>query len=318
MKRSATFLALLVSLVLAVAARAGNCTSITVTNVVFGNYSVYSTQAIDVEGSVSVTCTPNTVAKIAITAGSSGTFAQRRMPNGTSYVYYNLFTNGTRSSSTIWGDGSPGATATEVQFAASEPGAKTTVLPIYARAYAGADATVGTHTDLLSVRVTWSSPGGGPGGSGALAAVSLTASTTVIAQCSMTTQDLDFGAYDPLSANFSSPLRNSAAKIVVKCTRGATGAVGLNLGSNASGTTRRMAAGGGNFLTYELYRDATYSSGQIWSSTNRKSAVSTGKDNPLIVTGESGGFTIFGQVPGGQVNAASGSYSDTITATVNY
>jgi spore coat protein U domain-containing protein, fimbrial subunit CupE1/2/3/6 len=126
--------------------------------------------------------------------------------------------------------------------------------------------------------------------------------------CSITTTAVNFGSYDPLVANATSPLDGTGA-VIVACTKGAGTRIDLGLGANPSGSTRRMQAGT-DFLAYELYQNAgrttTWRSG---SSAGQTIATAPNK-NPRT-------FVVYGRVPAGQ-DVAAGSYSDTVLATINF
>ncbi len=102
----------------------------------------------------------------------------------------------------------------------------------------------------------------------ATATANLAVSATVTNNCTISTKALAFGAYDPVVANASTNL-DGLGGIVVACTKGASADIGLGLGANMSGTTRRMVAGGTNYLTYELYQGfrLRHGVGQRWHGT---------------------------------------------------
>src|SRR5687767_15231085 len=95
----------------------------------------------------------------------------------------------------------------------------------------------------------------------ATATANLSATATVINNCTISTAPLAFGNYDPVSANAAADL-DASGTVTIACTKGTTATIGLGLGSNASGSTRRMTDGSGNFLTYELYQEAAET--RIW------------------------------------------------------
>jgi spore coat protein U-like protein len=86
------------------------------------------------------------------------------------------------------------------------------------------------------------------------ASSSLTVTANVVKNCTITTAPVAFGNYDSVAANATAPL-DGIGTVTVTCTKGAAAKVGLNDGSNAQGTTRRMSQGATDHLTYELYRD---------------------------------------------------------------
>jgi len=145
-------------------------------------------------------------------------------------------------------------------------------------------------------------------GLAASASASLTVSASVANNCTISTSALNFGSYDPIGVHASSNL-DGTGSVTITCTKGAVTTVGLDLGGNASGSTRRMAAGP-EMLTYELYKEVSRVS--VWGNS--------GAD--LLDTGTAPSraprsFTVYGRVPSGQ-DVSAGSYSDTVTATVNF
>ena len=118
---------------------------------------------------------------------------------------------------------------------------------------------------------------------------------------------MNFGNYDPVVANATAPL-DGTGTVTVTCTRGALSKVGLNPGSNAQGTTRRMSQGATEYLTYELYKDAGHST--VWGDT-----ADTALDVPAAPSQAPRNFTVYGRVAAAQ-DAAVGTYTDTVLATV--
>jgi spore coat protein U-like protein len=81
---------------------------VTTTNLAFGTYSPLAFGNTDTTGSIKINC-GGVVGllipfNIAITAGSGGSYAARRMKSGANLLAYNLYTDA--SYTTIWGDGS--------------------------------------------------------------------------------------------------------------------------------------------------------------------------------------------------------------------
>jgi spore coat protein U domain-containing protein, fimbrial subunit CupE1/2/3/6 len=136
----------------------------------------------------------------------------------------------------------------------------------------------------------------------------LSVSTSVSKNCSITTTPVAFGAYDPVVANVTTPL-DAAGAVIVTCTKGAGTRIDLNAGANASGSIRRMA-GGGDFLTYELYQDTTRTT--VWGSGSGAGQTITGAPSKAPRT-----FTVFGRIPAGQ-DVVAGAYADTVVATINF
>jgi spore coat protein U-like protein len=145
--------------------------------------------------------------------------------------------------------------------------------------------------------------------SGQTASTSLAVSATVTKNCTITTAPVNFGAYDPVAANATAPL-DGIGTVTVTCTKGAAAKVGLGVGSNAQGTTRRMGGGTTSYLTYELYRDSSHTT--VWGDT-----VDNALDVPAAPSRNPQSFTVYGRVVAAQ-DVTVGSYTDTVVATVNF
>jgi len=135
----------------------------------------------------------------------------------------------------------------------------------------------------------------------------------VNANCNITTADIDFGTYDPVSANVSTDALASGGVALV-CTKGATGVtVGLGLGGNASGSNRNMS-NGTDALHYELYQDAAHST--VWASSG--AGLQTWAAFGTIASQGTGvSKTVYGRVFAAQ-DVSVGAYTDSVTATVNF
>jgi len=147
----------------------------------------------------------------------------------------------------------------------------------------------------------------------ATATSNLSVTASVSANCSISTAPVAFGAYDPVSANAATPLSGTGT-VNVTCTNGASTTVTLGQGSNANtGSTdvapaRRLSDGTTHFLTYSLYQDTGRTT--VWGNTVGTGVANTG-------TGTQTAITVYGSVDAGQ-NVPSGSYSDTVVATVTF
>ena len=120
---------------------------------------------------------------------------------------------------------------------------------------------------------------------------------------------MNFGNYDPVTANATAPL-DGIGTVTVTCTKGAPAKVGLNTGGNAQGTTRRMSQGAAEYLTYELYKEASHTT--VWGDT-----ADTALDLVAAPSRDPRTFTVYGRVAAAQ-DATVGNYTDTVVATVNF
>src|SRR5687768_6736124 len=142
----------------------------------------------------------------------------------------------------------------------------------------------------------------------ATATANLSATATVINNCTISTAALAFGNYDPVGANAAANL-DGTGTVTISCTKGTTATIGLGLGANASGTTRRMTDGSGNFLTYEMYQEVGHST--VWNT-------GAGLLSPAAAPSKAArNFTVYGAVTSNQ-DITAGSYTDTVVATVNF
>ena len=145
--------------------------------------------------------------------------------------------------------------------------------------------------------------------SGQQASSSLTVNASVSKNCTISTSPVNFGAYDPVTANATAPL-DGTGSVIVTCTKGAPAKVGLGTGSNAQGATRRMLGDTAAHLIYELYTDTSRTT--VWGDT-----ASTALDIPAAPDRNPRTFSVYGRVTAGQ-DAAVGTYTDTVVATVNF
>jgi spore coat protein U-like protein len=143
----------------------------------------------------------------------------------------------------------------------------------------------------------------------------LPVSASVAANCTISTSAVAFGAYDPTVANASTPLDQDGS-VTVTCTSGASTTITLGEGDNAdTGSTpaapvRRMSDGAGtpHYLAYSLYQDSGRTT--VWGDTAGTGVPHTGDGTATTVN-------VYGRVGAGQ-NVPTGSYSDTVVATVTF
>lgn len=124
----------------------------------------------------------------------------------------------------------------------------------------------------------------------------------VVADCQITAQDLNFGTYSTAAAATGSTPLN------LRCTPGSAATVSLDGGT--SGNPQQRVMQGPGDLNYQLYRDAAL---QDPIDTSGAAFQLQGSDN----TGETVVYTVYGQVPSGQLVPA-GNYVDIIRVTVQY
>lgn len=138
------------------------------------------------------------------------------------------------------------------------------------------------------------------------ATTNMNVSATVVATCSLTAADMSFGNYSGLAINAS-------AALSITCTNGAPYTIGLSAGltNDTANNTRQMlnSSNSSSLLSYGLYQDSG-------------SATPWGDATGALVSGNGAGttqtITVYGKVPEGQLMSKTGTYSDTVVATINY
>jgi spore coat protein U-like protein len=141
----------------------------------------------------------------------------------------------------------------------------------------------------------------------ASANTSFTVTANVLAKCTITAANLNFGDYDPTNVNPN----DASSTITVRCNKNKAYDVGLDAGtfSGATVTTRTMTGADTAGLSYGLYQDAAR--GTNWGNTiGTDTAHGTGSGSDQYLT-------VYGRIPAGQ-SVVDGSYADTITATITY
>jgi len=148
MSRVPWTIALLVMMVGAPKAEAA-CT-VTATAVAFGSYDVFAAGPTDSTGTIIYRCSASDHdIRIAISAGTSGTYTNRTLKRSTDDLLYNLYYNGFTQ---VWGDGSGGTTT---YFIKNPPNNQDVTLVVFGRITAGQDVGVGSYTDTVVVTLEY-------------------------------------------------------------------------------------------------------------------------------------------------------------------
>lgn len=309
------------------AAQAQSCWNGGKSDLIFDPVAVGST--VDATGTVELTCQaswllPATFRVCVYAAGYPGAanIAPRLMSNnGTDgqperFMPYNLYSNIARTN-ILGPKGNGSYSAYVLTFSVPAATTQTVTIPIYGRATASAGLP-GGHTFYAysnTVTVDWAG--------GLLTPIScdtvllaargtatfgLQAQATTINSCVVaiaSASDMDFGSHASLASAWT-----GTSTITLDCPSNTTWQLGLSNGLHALGTQRRMAGPGGDFVNYELYRDAART--QRWGSTLGGDTYPkpTTATNPMSLT-------VYGRVPA-QPDVTPGVYIDTITVTLTY
>jgi spore coat protein U-like protein len=128
------------------------------------------------------------------------------------------------------------------------------------------------------------------------------------ANCSIATTSIAFGNYDVFSA---SPT-DTTGSVSFTCNATASIAITLSKGSSPTFSRRRLNGPPPDTLNYNLYLDVARTT--VWGDGTASTATYTNTNPPVntqVVV------TIYGRIPAGQ-DVSAGTYTDTITATINF
>jgi spore coat protein U-like protein len=133
-----------------------------------------------------------------------------------------------------------------------------------------------------------------------------TFSTTLIADCQISTSSVEFGSVGVLTA-----AKNGQGALGVTCTSGTTYNVGLDNGQTGAGPTQRLMKKGSEAVTYGLYKNSARD--QPWGLAAQGVGFVAGGTG----VGASQPMTVYGRVPA-QNTPSPGAYADSVIATVTY
>jgi spore coat protein U-like protein len=147
----------------------------------------------------------------------------------------------------------------------------------------------------------------------------LTVTANVNASCSINTNPVSFGSYNPANAQ---PTYVSGS-VTVACVKGSVPVIslsgGLNPGANPGERAMKHTVGT-DLLSYFLYKPASVVANTACTTTetNPWGSVGTERFEPGTSTGIAAStYNICGKIPAAQ-DVSTGSYQDTVTATVEF
>jgi spore coat protein U-like protein len=301
------------------AASAQTC-SAAVSPVAFGSVSPVRNTVVNITGTITVSCTWTsgiTLNQAQVCLNLTGG-TPRNMLNGTKTLQYGLYSDSNHS--IAWGATSAGTTPISVQL--TRPGASgtsTVNVTVYGQ-IPGAQTlvkTVSNATTVYTEAIASSSTSLNYGGYtlGLLPACAVLASNgtfpftvnaSVINDCNISATNL---AFLPNAGPLSSAI-SATGTIGVQCTNGDAYNVSLSSGANGTIANRKMKSAAGNVVSYQLYLDMGHT--MLWGDGSAGSVMGFGTG-----TGATQSLTVYGLVPA-QTTPAPGSYSDTVTATINF
>lgn len=140
----------------------------------------------------------------------------------------------------------------------------------------------------------------------------MSVSASVSDVCVISAGALSFGAYDPVSG----AAVNGTATLSVACTEGASADVTLDQGANpdsGGGSTAaaplRQMISGSDLLAYTLFQDSGRTT--VWGDTSDTAV------GYLAADSSEANITVYGTITGSQ-SVPSGSYGDTVVATITF
>lgn len=140
-------------------------------------------------------------------------------------------------------------------------------------------------------------------------------SATVQAACTITTNSLAFGNYNPLSGS----ALQVPTTLDVTCSVGSIPTVSMGAGNNVLGNQRRMASGTER-LNYSINQPSANTPGAACAYTTSWGDGTVAGSTLLLTAATSltaRTYNVCGEIPAGQ-SAATGSYNDTVVATVSF
>jgi spore coat protein U-like protein len=290
-------------------ARAAESCTTSVQPLAFGTIGTPTAQR-DTTANITVTClgTPGTPVRACLAVGAGAapsSVLDRRMFNGAASVAYQITSLG----GALWGDytSAPGQ---EVSVPIASNGSGSAVVTMYGRIAAGQNVTAATYTASVQVQTRIPS-GGSPCGNGtgnAQPATSFNVSADLRGTCTITASPINFGTVANLLT-----AQSASGSLAVACTIAMPYSIALNAGSTTGNTiaARKLSLGGSGpgIVSYQLYQDGGFST--LWGDGT------TGATYPGTGTGTLQNIPVHARVPA-QPTPASGTYRDTVTATITY
>jgi len=132
----------------------------------------------------------------------------------------------------------------------------------------------------------------------------LSLQVTVQESCSLSGTTLNFGTY---SSGQQTPLDAEGDITYTSCPEGLL-TIALDGGGGGNVNARRLSAGNGDTLAYQLYRNSARS--QIWGTGSEAQQIN-------LLAPNSGTVTVYGRIPGG-AEVRAGAYTDTVNITMTF
>lgn len=129
--------------------------SVSTSGLAFGQYNPFSATPTNINGTITLSCSVASglgVYTIALSPGSSGTYAQRSLQGNQTILRYQLYTDATHTQ--IWGDGTGGSSIVLGKDVVPLLGG-TSVYTVYGQIAAKQLVVPGAYADMILVTVTY-------------------------------------------------------------------------------------------------------------------------------------------------------------------
>lgn len=306
-------------------ASAQSCT-ITPANGAFGSIDVLPGTAIDSTSTITVSCTGNNNSTVRLCiemgkgASAAGPSGERALTVSTEYLDFEFYSDSAHSQ--LWGSWGSVVTAygtngVSFDLALGPSGSASQNFTAYARILASQTTkipqTYSWNGSSPAIRYGYVGGSACPTGGSTGTSSGSTWTATIPANANVSTTTLNFGSTSSLASNI-----DSTATISVQATNTTPYSIGLGIGSNASGSQRRVRLGAtSNFINYNLYTDSGRS--QALSTSTSTTSCTGGAGTCVLGTGSgaSQNTTVYGRVPTQTIPAA-GTFTDTVVVTVTF
>lgn len=122
---------------------------------------------------------------------------------------------------------------------------------------------------------------------------------------------INFGSVSTLNTQIRQPYSSTTSGALnLYCSAGTAYNIGIDNGTHASTTQRRLAGGTTEYVNYNLYKDSGYS--EAWGTTGSAQLSGT-----ATAIGTAIPLTIYGEVPM-QTTPSVSTYTDTVNVTVSW
>ncbi|HEX3116195.1 MAG TPA: spore coat U domain-containing protein [Bradyrhizobium sp.] len=285
----------------------------------FGSVSVLNGAAVDTTSTITVNCSGGSGGAggervcISIGAGSANDATSRLLTGPASNnARFDLYTDSART--TLWGSWQTGYDTAGVQLDVPHNGGAS--VTVYGRFFGSQQSlALGSYSSTFTANpfIRYDDIAGIACPTGTqTTSTSTSATATVVGNCNVSATTMDFGTTSLLTSNL-----DATATISAQCNVSMPYSIGMDNGSNASGSQRRMKQGAANFINYNLYTDSGRSS--AWTSTTSTTSCTGGAGTCITGTGTGSTqtITVYGRVPP-QTSQAPGTYTDTVLITFTF